>query len=129
MVPLTKTSWVPTPKKPLCQALCFSREVQTSNTCPNTSKNCPKQTKREIEKGSMQVIQASCVRFRRRRVRFKRWRVRFKRRRVRFSRYASISVGNASLTKLVRVFVVLLGKKRRFAVLGGSATPMRDSCN
>ncbi|GFY80983.1 hypothetical protein Acr_01g0007920 [Actinidia rufa] len=80
----------------------------------------------DSQKGS---IQASRVRFRRRSVRFRQQRVRFKRQRVRFYRYASISVWNASLTRLGCVSGVFLRKKRRFAVLGGSATPMRDSCN
>ncbi|GFY92696.1 histone mono-ubiquitination 1 [Actinidia rufa] len=71
-------------------------------------------------------IQALRVRFRRRRVRFRRRRVRFKRRRVRFDRYASISVGNASLTRLGRVSVALIRQKRRFAgissLIGGDVS-------
>ncbi|GFS43518.1 hypothetical protein Acr_00g0085570 [Actinidia rufa] len=50
-------------------------------------------------------------------------RIRFKRRRVRFDRYASISVGNADLTRLGRVSVALLRQKSRFTVLGGIHHP------
>ncbi|GFZ21045.1 hypothetical protein Acr_29g0002070 [Actinidia rufa] len=44
-------------------------------------------------------------------------------------RRLGLSVGSAFLTTLERVSVALLRKKCRFAVLGGSATPMCDSCN
>ncbi|GFZ09214.1 hypothetical protein Acr_20g0010220 [Actinidia rufa] len=44
-----------------------------------------------------------------------------------FYKYASISVGNAFMTRLWSVSVALLRKKRRFAVLVGIR--MRDSCN
>ncbi|GFS43775.1 pyruvate decarboxylase-2 [Actinidia rufa] len=36
-----------------------------------------------------------------------------------FNRYASLTVGNAFLTRLERVSVAFLRKKRRFAVFGG----------
>ncbi|XP_057477046.1 uncharacterized protein LOC130764748 isoform X1 [Actinidia eriantha] len=46
-----------------------------------------------------------------------------------FYRFASISIENAFLTRLGRIFVALLRKKPQFAILGGSVPQQRNSCN